>query len=49
MSRDYYVTNGGYSLAAVSNLDGQPGQEITLRIGTTNLYKVINDRLGTIN
>lgn len=46
--RNYYVTSGGYSLAAVSNLDGQPGQEITLRIGTTNIYRVINDRLGTI-
>lgn len=45
---NYYVTSGGYSVAAVSDLDGYPGQEITLRIGTSNIYRVINDRLGTI-
>ncbi len=47
-TRDYYVTNGGFSLAAVSDLDGYPGQEITLRIGTSQVYRIINDRLGII-
>jgi hypothetical protein len=48
VTRNYFVTPGPYSLFAVSDLDGQPGQEITLRLGTSNNYRVINDRLGTI-
>ncbi len=48
VTRNYFVTSGAYSLLAVGDLDGQPGQEITLRLGTTNNTRVINDRLGTI-
>ena len=48
ITRDYFVTSGAYSLFSVSNLDGFPGQEIKLRLGTSQTYRIINDRLGTI-
>lgn len=48
ITRNYYITSGAYSLAAVSDLDGFPGQELTMRLGTSQTYRIINDRLGTV-
>ncbi|HAN47766.1 MAG TPA: hypothetical protein DCQ20_02635, partial [Nitrospira sp.] len=48
ITRDFFVTSGAYSLFSVSNLDGFPGQELKLRLGTSQTYRIINDRLGTI-
>jgi hypothetical protein len=48
ITRDYFVTSGAYSLSAVSNLDGLPGQELTFRLGTSQTYRILNDRAGVI-